>query len=606
MHTVSDFIIDRLIEWDLHRYFGYPGDGIGGFDGALGRGERAGKAFQYIRPTHEENASFMACAHAKFTGEVGVCIATSGPGAIHLLNGLYDARMDNQPVVAIVGQQGRVSMGTGAQQELDLERIFADVAGFVETALTPMHAQTVIDRAVRTAKALRCPAVVVLPADVQNLEMEDPGKQHWVSRTGVGHPSTRVLPPADDIAQAAAVLNEGRRIVMLVGQGALGATDEVLAVADRCGAGIVTALLGKAVVPGDVPYHAQQLGLLGSKPSYDMMRDCDTLLMVGSNFPYAEFLPDTGQARGVQIDMAPANLSLRYPMEVNLLGDAKTTLRALLEHLDPVEDRSWQNEVIDAVDSWNSVIERQAMVDADPINPRYVFHTLNERLPANAIVTADAGSTADWYGHHIKLGPAMMGSLSGSLASMIASMPYALAAKFAHPDRPVICTIGDGAFQMLGMNELLTIKRHWRQWADPRFIILVLHNNDLSQVSWEMREAGDPRYDTSQLVEDMDYAGYADLLGLTGIAVTTKEDVPGAWDAAFATDRPVVLDVMTDPNVPPLPAHITREEAKGFLAALIKRDPATASVATNSARALGAQLFAQAKHALTPGQSGPG
>lgn len=603
MYTVSDFAIDRLIAWDLHRFFGYPGDGIGGFDGALSRGEQAGKAFRYIRPTHEENASFMACAHAKFTDDVGVCIATSGPGAIHLLNGLYDARMDHQPVVAVVGQQGRVSVGSDAQQELNLDRIFADVAGFVETVLTPVHAQLVIDRAVRTAKAHRCPTVVILPADVQDLEMEEPTAEHWVSRTGIGHASTCLLPPETEIQRAAAVLNAGTRVAVLVGQGARGATDEVLAVADRLGAGVVTALLGKDVVPGDVPYHTQQLGLLGSKPSYDMMQDCDTLLMVGSNFPYAEFMPATGQARGVQIDLAPKNLSLRYPMDVNLMGDAKTTLAALLKHLEPAQDRAWQTGIVDGVTSWNSVIERQAMVEADPINPRYVFHTLNERLPANAIVTADAGSTADWYGHHIKLGRDMMGNLSGSLASMIASMPYAVAAKFAHPDRPVICTIGDGAFQMLGMNELLTVKRHWKEWEDPRFIVMVLHNNDLTQVSWEMREAGDPRYDTSQLVEDMDYAGYANLLGLTGISVTNKDDVTAAWDVAFNSDRPVVLDVRTDPNVPPLPPHITREQATGFLKALVKGDPAATSMAANSGRALGAQLFAQAKHALTPTKS---
>ncbi|MGI8578500.1 MAG: thiamine pyrophosphate-requiring protein [Nocardioidaceae bacterium] len=598
MPTVSDFVIDRLIEWDLHRFYGFPGDGIGGFDGALERAERAGKEFSYIRPTHEEIASFMACAHAKFTGEVGVCIATSGPGAIHLLNGLYDAKMDHQPVVAIVGQQGRVALGSDAQQEVNLERVYADVAGFVQTVLTPMHAQFVVDRAVRVAQAQRCPTVVILPADVQTLEMKTPDQEHWVSRTGAGHASTRLLPPTDELRRAAAVLNAGTRVAMIVGQGAIGATDEVLAVADKLGAGIVTALLGKGVVPGDVPYHTQQLGLLGSKPSYDMMQDCDTLLMIGSNYPYAEFLPKTGQARGVQIDLAAGNLSLRYPMEVNLIGDAKTTLTALLEHLEHTEDRRWQNSVIEGMQSWDAVTEREAMVKATPINPRYVYHTLNERLPDNAIVTADAGSTADWYGHHIKLGRNMMGNLSGSLASMLAAMPYAVSAKFAHPERPVICTIGDGAFQMLGMNEMLTVKRHWREWSDPRFIVLVLHNNDLSQVSWEMREVGDPRYDTSQLVEDMNYAGYADLLDLKGIRVETKDDVAGAWDAAFAADRPVIVDALTDPNVPPLPAHITFEEAKGVATSLARRDPAGAAVVANGARAIAAELFAKAGHGM--------
>ncbi|WP_206038417.1 thiamine pyrophosphate-requiring protein [Rhodococcus sp. HNM0569] len=596
METVSDFLVDRLIEWDLHTFYGYPGDGVGGVDGALGRAERAGKNFRYIRPTHEEIAAFMACAHAKFTGTPGVCVATSGPGAIHLLNGLYDARMDHQPVVALVGQQGRVSLGSDAQQEFDLERIFTDVAAYVETVTTPAHAQLVLDRAVRIAAAQRAPVVVIVPADVQDLEMQTPGEEHGVSRTGVGYVSTASAPPSDEILRAAEVLTSGRKVAMLVGQGARGATDEVLAVADALGAGIVTALLGKDVVPADVPYHTQQLGLLGSKPSYDMMQDCDAFLMVGSGFPYSEFLPPTGQARGVQIDLAPGNLSLRYPMEVNLLGDAAVTLRALLEHLPRTDDREWQNGIVDAMSTWNDVLERQAMVEADPINPRYVYHTLNSRLPANAIVTADAGSTADWYGNHIGLGRDMMGSLSGLLASMIASMPYALSAKFAHPDRPVVCTIGDGAFQMLGMNELLTVKRHWREWRDPRFVVLVLHNNDLTQVSWEMREKGDPRYDAAQLVEDMNYAEYAKLLGLDGIRVENKDDVVPAWDAALAADRPVLLDVRTDPNVPPLPPHITAEQAKGFLSALVNRDPAAGAMIANSARALGAELFARARN----------
>ncbi|NYF98125.1 thiamine pyrophosphate-requiring protein [Janibacter cremeus] len=596
--TVSEFVIDRLIEWDLHRFYGYPGDGIGGFDGALESGEADGKAFRYIRPTHEEVASFLACAHAKFTGEVGVCIATSGPGAVHLLNGLYDAKMDNQPVVAIVGQQGRVSLGSHAQQEMDLEAVFADVAGYCQTVLTPAHAQTVVDRAVRIAAAQRCPTVVILPADVQTLEMVEPPLEHWVSRTGVGYSSTALVPPEDELRRAAEVLGSGSKVAMLVGQGARGATDEVIAVAERLGAGVATALLGKDVLPGDLPYHTQQLGLLGSLPSYEMMQDCDTLLMIGTNFPYAEFLPETGQARGVQIDLSPGHLSLRYPMEVNLGGDAKATLTALLPHLEQTDDLDWQKHVVDGMRQWEEVTAQEAAVEADPINPRRVYQALNDRLPHNAIVTADAGSTADWYGHHLRLGPEMSGNLSGMLASMLAAMPYALAAKFAHPHRPVVCTIGDGAFQMLGMNELLTVKRHWQEWEDPRFIVLVLHNDDLTQVSWEMREAGDPRYDTSQLVEDMDYAGYAELLGLRGITVERPEDVEKAWDEAFAADRPVVLDVRTDPNVPPLPAHISFDQAKGFLAALAKGDPARASVVRDSARAVAAELFAKAKEAV--------
>jgi pyruvate dehydrogenase (quinone) len=595
VQTVSDFVIDRLIEWDLHRFYGYPGDGIGGFDGALGRAEAGGKAFRYLRPTHEEMAALMACAHAKFTGEVGVCIATSGPGAVHLMNGLYDAKCDNQPVVAIVGQQGRAAMGSDFQQELNMERLFGDVAEYVETVTTPMQAQLVVDRAVRIARAYRGPTVVILPTDVQELEMEEPAVAHGVSRTGVGHASTRLVPPEDELSRAATVLNAGNKVAMLVGAGALDATDEILAIAGRLGAGICTALLGKGAVPGDVPFHTQQLGLLGSKPSYDMMQDCDTLLMVGSNFPYGEFLPPSGQARGVQIDLSARHLSLRYPMEVSLWGDAKTTLAALLPLLEQTADSSWQQTVVEGMQRWNRTLAAVAKTKADPINPRLVFHTLNERLPEHAIITADAGTTADWYGHHIRLGRDMMGSLSGRLATMLAAMPYALAAKFAFPDRPVICTIGDGAFQMLGMNELITIKRHWQEWDDPTFVVVILHNDDLTQVSWEMREVGDPRYDTSQLLEDVDYAGYANLLGLRGIRIEDPDRLGAAWDEAFAADRPVVLDVVTDKNVPPLPAHVTFEQAKGVAQSLLRGDPDAGRVVQNSARAVAAQMFAKVR-----------
>lgn len=604
--TVSDFIIDRLIASGLHRYYGFPGDGIGGFDGALERAERAGKDFRYIRPTHEEIASFMATAHAKFTGELGVCIATSGPGAVHLLNGLYDARQDHQGVVAIVGQQARVSLGSDFQQQIDLERVFQDVAGYVETVTTPMQAQLVLDRAIRVATAEKCPCVVVLPADVQNLEMEQPTADHFIARTGRGAPSTRIVPPVDEIDRAAAVLNAGTKVAMLVGAGAVGATDEILAVADKLGAGVITSLLGKDVVPGDVPYHTQQAGLLGSRPSHDLLRDCDTFFMIGSNYPYTEFLPETGQARGVQIDLSPENLSLRYPMEVELLGDARSTLAALADRLEYKEDRSWQDGVIDGVRDWDEVMASLADVEGEPVNPRYVYTELNRRLPENAVVTADAGSTADWYGNHIKLGRNMMGNLSGSMASMLASMPYAVAAKFAHPERPVVCTIGDGAFQMLGMNEMITVKRHWREWADPRFIVLVLHNNDLTQVSWEMREAGDPRWDTSQLLEDVNYADYAELLGFTGIRVEDKSEVGPAWDAALRADKPVLIDVVTDANMPPLPPHVTFEQAKGMAKALLKGDPDEARVIAETARSVAAEMLAKAKSVFSSDDGGDG
>ena len=595
MPTVSDFVIDRLIAWDLHRFYGFPGDGIGGFDGALGRAERDGKDFVYIRPTHEEEAALMATAHAKFTGEVGVCMATSGPGAAHLVNGLYDAKCDNQPVVAVVGQQARAATGSDFQQELNLERTFSDVAVFVQTVLTPEHAPLVVDKAIRLAKARRGPAVVILPVDVQELDMEEPEVAHGVSRSGIGHASPRFAPTEDALLEAAAVLNAGSKVAMIVGQGARGAREEVLAVAERLGAGIITALLGKDVVPADVPFHTQQLGLLGSRPSYEMVQDCDTLLFVGTNFPYAEFLPESGAARAVQIDTDPGHLGIRYPTEVNLWGDAGATLAALLPHLEQCEDLSWQEGIAASMREWDAETTKVAMAEADPVNPRRVFHSLDERLPERAIITADAGSTADWYGHHIRLNGEQMGNLSGRLATMLAAMPYAMAAKFAHPDRPVVCTIGDGAFQMLGMNGLITVKRHWKEWADPTFVVLVLHNDDLNQVSWEMREVGDPRWDTAQLVESMDYAAYAQSLGFEGIRVDDPEEIDAAWDRAFAADRPVLIDAIVDRNVPPLPAHITLEQATGVAKALLSRDPEGRRVAVEGSRAVAAELFARVR-----------
>jgi pyruvate dehydrogenase (quinone) len=420
--------------------------------------------------------------------------------------------------------------------------------------------------------------------------MEEPAAAHWVSRSGVGHASAHYAPDEAELARAAEVLGAGSKVAMLVGQGARGATDEVLAVAERLGAGIVTALLGKDVVPADVPYHTQQLGLLGSRPSYDMVRECDTLLLVGTNFPYGEFLPETGQARAVQIDTDAGHLGIRYPTEVNLRGDARATLAALLPHLEQQHDLTWQQHISEAMRDWDEEVAKVAMAEADPINPRRVYTSLNDRLPPRAIVTADAGSTADWYGHHIRLGRDQMGNLSGRLATMLAAMPYAMAAKFAHPDRPVVCTIGDGAFQMLGMNGLITVKRHWKDWADPTFVVLVLRNDDLNQVSWEMREAGDPRWDTAQLVEPVDYAGYARLLGLEGITVERPEDVDDAWDRAFAADRPVVLDVKVDRNVPPLPAHVSLDQATGVATALLHGDPAARRVVTEGARSVAREV----------------
>ena len=603
MSTVSEFVIERIREWGVTRVFGFPGDGIGEFDGALGAADRAGEGFEYIRPTHEEICALMATAHAKFTGQVGVCFATSSPGAFHLLNGLYDAKMDNQPVVAVVGQQGLAAFGTSTQQESNLERTFADVAIYVQTIVSPEQAQAVVDTAFRTAIVNRQPAVIVLPHDVQGMKAAKLAPENWVSRSSAVAPSTRVVGPREELQHAADVINAGERITLLVGAGAADASAEVLELAERVGAGIITTLRGKPVVSSEVPFHSQQLGLLGTLPSVHQMAECYTLVMLGTNYPYGQFLPASGQARGIQIDLRAEQLGLRYPTEVNLWGDVKATLAALLPLVEKTTDRAWQEKVADEMRGWEAEMHAQAMLDySDGANPRRVFFELNERLPEDAIVTADAGTTADWYGHHIRLRGRMKGDLSGRLATMLAAMPYAVAAKFAYPERPVICTIGDGAFQMLGMNELITIKRYQERWSDQQFIIVVMHNDDLSQVSWEMRtEDGNPVWPGSQDVESVDYAGWAELLGFQGIRVTSDDEIGRAWDAAFAHRGVTLIDAYVSKNVPPLPPHITAEYAKNVAKALLTGDPDEFAVIRDSAKALAAEVLERVKGALHVG-----
>jgi pyruvate dehydrogenase (quinone) len=587
--NVSDFVIQRIREWGVSRVFAFPGDVIGEFDGALGRAEREGKGLDYIRPTHEEICSLMATAHAKFTGEVGVCIATSSPGAFHMINGLYDAKMDNQPVVAIVGQQGLNALGTFNQQQSNLERSLADVAVYVQTVVSAEQAQAVVDTAFRTARIHLGPAVIILPHDVQGLEMPKLTPANWVSRSSAVAPSTSIVPPSADIRAAADIINAGSKVTFLVGHGSNGATNEVLTAAGLAGAGIITTLRAKQVIPSDVPFHSQQVGLLGSLPSVHQMSGCDTLVMLGTNYPYGQFLPKSGQARAIQVDLKPEQMGLRYPTELNLWGDVKETLAALIPLLEQKSDLSWQEGVAHDMIEWENEMEAQAMVGYDDgVNPRRVYFELNKRLPPRAIVTADAGSTADWYGHHIRLREGMMGDLSGRLATMLAAMPYATAAKFAYPERTVVCTIGDGAFQMLGMNELITIKKYLDKWGDnPQFIIMVLHNDDLTQVSWEMRtEDANPLWSTSQDVESIDYAGWAELLGFTGIRVKTDDEVAKAWDTAFANRGVTLIDAYTSKNVPPLPPHITLEYAKKTGEALLKGDPDGFAVIKDSAKAL--------------------
>lgn len=570
--TVGDFLVERLYQWGVRRIYGYPGDGINGVFGAL---NRANEKIRFIQARHEEMAAFMASADAKLSGCLGVCIATSGPGATHLLTGLYDARMDHMPVLAITGQQARTAMGAHYQQEVDLASMFKDVAGaFVQQAAEPAQVRHLIDRAIRTALGQRAVTAIILPNDLQEMEYSEPPRAHGAVRSGIGFTQPKVVPYEADLQRAAEVLNAGEKVAILVGAGALNATDQVIAVAEKLGAGVAKALLGKAALPDDLPWVTGSIGLLGTEPSYKLMTECDTLLMIGSGFPYSEFLPEEGQARGVQIDLKADMLSIRYPMEVNLQGDSAETLRALLPLLNQKTERSWRQNIEQWRADWDQTLEKRAMVAADPINPQRVALELSPRLPDAAIVTSDSGSCANWYARDVKLRRGMMGSLSGGLASMGAAVPYAIAAKFAHPERSVVAMVGDGAMQMNNMAELITVAKYWKEWQNPQWICCVFNNEDLNQVTWEQRAMeGDPKFEASQNIPNVPYHRFAESIGLKGIYVDREDQVAAAWDQAFAADRPVLIEFKTDPDVPPLPPHIKLEQAKKFATALLHGDP---------------------------------
>jgi pyruvate dehydrogenase (quinone) len=571
--NVAQFMLDRLhTAWGVTRIYGYPGDGINGLMGAL---PDVGDRIAFTQMRHEEIAAFAATAHAKVTGAVGVCMATSGPGAIHLLNGLYDAKLDHQPVVAIVGQQKRSALGGNYQQEVDLQVLFKDVcAEFVQYIMTPEQTQLVVDRAFRVAQATRSPTCIIVPNDVQEAPHEDPPRAHGslFTSSGVTHP--HVVPAAEDLARAADVLNAGGRVAMLIGQGAAAASAEVQQVAELLGAGVAKALNGKDALPDTLPYVTGGIGLLGTKPTDDMIESCDTLLMVGTSFPYAEWLPKPGEARGVQIDIDARMLGSRYPTEVNLVGDARDTLQALIPHLQRKEDRAFRESIEQGVREWWTILSERAM---DPpsadgmMNPLRAFHELDKHLPDRVITTADSGSATNWWARHLKAREGMRFALSGTLATMCPGLPYALAAKLAHPDRPVIAVMGDGAFQMLGVNTLIDVVKYRHEWAgrNDTFVVLVLDNHDLNQVTWEQRVlAGDPKVEVSQVLPDFPYAQYAESLGLRGIRVTDGDAIEDAWQEALASDRPVLIDAVTDPEYPPLPPHIRWEQVTSMMHAL--------------------------------------
>lgn len=569
--NVADFLLARLRAWGVETVFGYPGDGINGIMAAWGRADNQP---EFIQSRHEEMSAFEAVGYAKFTGRPGVCIATSGPGAVHLLNGLYDAKLDHTPVVAIVGQTARSAIGGSYQQEVDLLSLLADVASdYREMVTVPEQLPNVVDRALRVAMSRRAPTAIIIPADVQELDYVEPAHAFKMVPSSLGYDPGTTQPDDAAVQRAADVLNAGTKVAILAGAGAREARTELEQVADRLGAGVAKALLGKDVLSDELPWVTGSIGLLGTRPSYDMMQGCDTLLTVGSSFPYSQFLPEYGQARGVQVDIDPSMIGMRYPYEVNLVGDARSTLRALLPVLERKEDRGWREEIEENVVAWKKAMRDEAMVAAEPINPMRLFTELNDRLPADTIITADSGSAANWYARHLRFSETTRGSLSGTLATMGPGVPYAIGAKFAHPGRPVIAFVGDGAMQMNGLAELITVKRYWREWRDPRLVVAVLHNNDLNQVTWELRAmSAAPKFVESQTLPEVSYADFAAGLGLAAETIEDPEELGAAWDRALAADRPTVLDVRVDPDIPPIPPHATLDQALATAASLAKGD----------------------------------
>jgi pyruvate dehydrogenase (quinone) len=581
---VADHVLHRLTEWGVEQVFAYAGDGINGLLAAWGR---AGNKPKFVQARHEEMAAFEAVGYAKFSGKAGVCAATSGPGAIHLLNGLYDAKLDHVPVVAIVGQTARSAMGGSYQQEVDLLSLYKDVASeYCEMVTVPEQLPNVLDRAMRIAYTRRTVTAVIIPSDVQELEYKAPTHDFKMVPSSLGVSAYAPVPAPGEIRKAADLLNAGEKVAILVGQGARGAREQVMELADTLGAGAAKALLGKDVLADDLPYVTGSIGLLGTRPSYELMRDCDTLLVIGSSFPYSQFLPEFGQARAVQIDIDPSMVGLRYPFEINLVGDASETLRELLPLLKRKKSRKWREGIESNVSRWWEVMERRAAVDADPINPEYVVHALDAQLPDDVIVTADSGSSANWYARHLRFRGNMRGSLSGTLATMGPGVPYAIGAKFAHPDRPVIALVGDGAMQMNGLAELITAAKYWQEWSNPRLVVAVLNNHDLNQVTWEMRAmSGAPQFEPSQSLPDVPYADFARSIGLGGVRVEKPEGVEHAWLHALESDRPFVIDFRTDPAVPPIPPHATFEQFEATASAVIHGDSDRAGMVRQGVKA---------------------
>ena len=558
----ADILVERLLDWGVDTIFGFPGDGVNGIFESLRTHQ---DKIRFIQVRHEESAAFAACGYAKYTGRLGVCLATSGPGGIHLLNGLYDAKMDNQPVLAITGHTFHDLIGTHYQQDVDLTKLFMDVAVYNERIMGPLHVVNALDAAIKHALGYRGVAHISIPKDIQDWTTSDSNR----SAGNIRHHSAAVfmpqypLPTKAELQRAADVLNSGKKVAILVGRGALNARDEVTELAEKLGAPVAKALLGKAVLPDNSPYTTGGIGLLGTAPSIDAMESCDTFLMIGSNFPYMEFLPKPGQAKTVQIDVDPARIGLRHPVEVGLVGDTKRVLQALLPMLQRKQDRSFLEQAQHNMKDWMRLMETRGTANVTPMKPEVAAYTLNKFLADDAIIACDCGTVTTWAARHLMIRDRMMFTVSGILATMAEGLPYAVAAAVAYPNRQIVAIVGDGGFTML-MGELATIRKY-----NLPVKVMVIRNNVLGEIKWEqMVLEGNPQYGVQ--LQPIDFALYAQACGVPGYTLddpTTAEEITRA---AFAQPGPALLQAMVDPNEPPLPGKITTQQAIHFAEALLK------------------------------------
>ncbi len=562
--TASDILVDVLEQWGVEYIFGLPGDGINGIMEAMRKRQ---DKIKFIHVRHEEAAAFMACAYAKYTGKLGVCLATSGPGGIHLLNGLYDAKMDGQPVLAITGNQFHDLMNTHGQQDVELDRLFEDVTVYNVRIMGSTHVENVTNLACRYALNRRGVAHITFPSDLQSVEsLNNRSKRNIAHHISNVYAPQHPIPSQMDLQKAAQILNEGEKIAIFAGRGALGCTDELEQIAQLLGAPIIKPLLGKACVPDDSPYTTGSVGLLGTKPSQEAVEECDTLFIIGSSFPYIEFYPQPGQAKCVQIDIDPTRIGLRYPVDAGLAGESKQTLKYLIPLLKRKEDQSFLKQAQEGMEEWWALMEERGTRKDKPMKPQVVAWELNKLLKDDAIVSSDSGTIATWWARQIKAKRGQMFSLSGNLATMANGLPYAIAAQVADPDRQSVAFVGDGGFSML-MAEISTCVKY-----NLPVKVIIIKNNTLGQIKWEqMVFLGNPEYGVK--LEPINFAKFAEACGAKGFSIENAKDCGKILKQALETEGPVVVEAVVDPFEPPLPAKIEYKQAKSFAKSLVRGEP---------------------------------